>query len=266
MTGPDTADQLPPRPGHGVSDGSFRWRSACPGVRRGAARAGPGRGLHVWACPVRRRGTGLVRRHGPIRCGGSARRGRRAALEAHFASAEFDPQMFTPADHAALSGAWSWIGTVVGQALESDQGGTVDEHLAYVARGDVTAGRYALPSCSCTALRTGSCPARTVSGWPGAAARRSCDYAQMRDTSRSSAPAWRPWTGSESTPIRAEAPKPSSGRAKQFAQRDCDAQIGQFCAAFMITRHHALATPNGGYACGCPRSDLGAAQWGRNAR
>jgi hypothetical protein len=37
----------------------------------------------------------------------------RAALAAHFASAGFDPDMITPADHAALSGPWSWIGTVV---------------------------------------------------------------------------------------------------------------------------------------------------------
>ena len=56
----------------------------------------------------------------------------RAALEAYFASAGFDPEMFTPADHAALSGPWSWIGTVVDQALASDQGGMVDDDLAYV--------------------------------------------------------------------------------------------------------------------------------------
>jgi pimeloyl-ACP methyl ester carboxylesterase len=57
----------------------------------------------------------------------------RAALEAHFASTAFDPEMFTPADHAALSGAWSWLGTVAGQGLESDRGGMVDDDLAYVA-------------------------------------------------------------------------------------------------------------------------------------
>ena len=31
----------------------------------------------------------------------------RATLEAYLASAEFDPEVFTPADHAALFGAWS---------------------------------------------------------------------------------------------------------------------------------------------------------------
>lgn len=56
----------------------------------------------------------------------------RAALEAYLASAEFDPQVFTLADHAAASGAWSWIGIVVGRAMETDQGGMVDDDLAYV--------------------------------------------------------------------------------------------------------------------------------------
>ena len=69
----------------------------------------------------------------------------RAALEAHFASAEFDPEMFTPADHAALAGAWSWIGTVVSQALETDQGGTVDDDLAYVAPWGVDPGPVSSP-------------------------------------------------------------------------------------------------------------------------
>lgn len=56
----------------------------------------------------------------------------RAALEAYLASAQFDPQVFTPADHAAAFGAWSWMGTVAGQALATDHGGMVDDDLAYV--------------------------------------------------------------------------------------------------------------------------------------
>jgi pimeloyl-ACP methyl ester carboxylesterase len=56
----------------------------------------------------------------------------RSALEAYLASAEFDPGVFTPADHAAAFGAWSWLGTVAGQALTTDQGGIVDDDLAYV--------------------------------------------------------------------------------------------------------------------------------------
>jgi pimeloyl-ACP methyl ester carboxylesterase len=58
----------------------------------------------------------------------------REAKERYEASAEFDPEMFTPADHAALSGAWSWFGEVVGPAVEAGPGGLVDDDLAYVTR------------------------------------------------------------------------------------------------------------------------------------
>jgi len=55
------------------------------------------------------------------------------ALEERLASTEFDPEMFTPADQAALSGAWSWFGSVVGQALAGGFGGMVDDDVAYVS-------------------------------------------------------------------------------------------------------------------------------------
>ena len=57
----------------------------------------------------------------------------RAALEDYLQSAEFDREMFTPADHAALSGAWSWLNSVVGAAVEAGLGGLIDDELAYVA-------------------------------------------------------------------------------------------------------------------------------------
>jgi pimeloyl-ACP methyl ester carboxylesterase len=41
--------------------------------------------------------------------------------------------MFTPADHAALSGAWSWLNGVVDPAVEAGPGGLIDDDLAYVA-------------------------------------------------------------------------------------------------------------------------------------
>ena len=62
----------------------------------------------------------------------AATRGR-AALEDYLASAEFDPELFTPADHAALAGAWSWLLAVVQQAMEGGRGGMVDDDLAAVA-------------------------------------------------------------------------------------------------------------------------------------
>ena len=54
----------------------------------------------------------------------------RAALEAFLASSEFDPEEFTPADHAALASDWSWLGEVAGQALEGGADGMVDDELA----------------------------------------------------------------------------------------------------------------------------------------
>jgi pimeloyl-ACP methyl ester carboxylesterase len=62
----------------------------------------------------------------------AATRGR-AALEEHLASAEYDPELFTPADHAALAGPWSWLLTVVEQAMDGGLGGMVDDDLACVA-------------------------------------------------------------------------------------------------------------------------------------
>lgn len=56
----------------------------------------------------------------------------RAAKERHEASdAEYDPE-FTPADLAALSGEWSWLGRVVRPAVEAGPGGLIDDDLAYV--------------------------------------------------------------------------------------------------------------------------------------
>jgi pimeloyl-ACP methyl ester carboxylesterase len=58
----------------------------------------------------------------------------RAAKERYEASGvEWDPETFTPADHAALSGPWSWLGEVVGPAVKGGPGGLIDDDLAYVA-------------------------------------------------------------------------------------------------------------------------------------
>ena len=57
----------------------------------------------------------------------------RDAKERHEASgAEYDPE-FTPADLAALSGAWSWLGDIVGPAVAAGPGPLIDDDLAYVA-------------------------------------------------------------------------------------------------------------------------------------
>jgi pimeloyl-ACP methyl ester carboxylesterase len=57
----------------------------------------------------------------------------RGALEDYLASAAFDPEIFTPADHAALSGRWAWLAEVADQAIQVGWDGLVDDDLAYVA-------------------------------------------------------------------------------------------------------------------------------------
>jgi pimeloyl-ACP methyl ester carboxylesterase len=54
------------------------------------------------------------------------------ALERRLSSDDFDPEIFTPEDHAALAGPWAWFMGVVGRATADGIGGMVDDDLAYV--------------------------------------------------------------------------------------------------------------------------------------
>jgi pimeloyl-ACP methyl ester carboxylesterase len=60
----------------------------------------------------------------------------RAALEAHWAKAEAEPEamaaFFTDADIAALGDSWSWLAGVVGQAMEQGNEGYLEDTLAAV--------------------------------------------------------------------------------------------------------------------------------------
>jgi pimeloyl-ACP methyl ester carboxylesterase len=55
-----------------------------------------------------------------------------AALAEHLTAAAYDPEIFTPADHMALAGIWSWLGDVAGRGMQGGIDGMVDDDLAYV--------------------------------------------------------------------------------------------------------------------------------------
>ena len=57
----------------------------------------------------------------------------RAVKEKYESEAEYDPEMFTPADHASLENEWSWFIRVVEPAVAQGSGALIYDDLAYVA-------------------------------------------------------------------------------------------------------------------------------------
>jgi pimeloyl-ACP methyl ester carboxylesterase len=76
----------------------------------------------------------------------AASEGRAAKERQEGSGVEYDPEMFTPEDHDALSGSWSWLLQVVNPAVEAGPGGLIDDDLAYVAPWGADPARVTSPT------------------------------------------------------------------------------------------------------------------------
>ncbi|QIN83065.1 alpha/beta fold hydrolase [Rubrobacter tropicus] len=99
----------------------------------------------------------------------------RAAKERYEASAGEQDPGFLPADRAALSGEWSWLGDVAGPAVEAGPGGLIDDDLAYVSPWGADPARVIAPVLLLHGGRD-----RVVPGSHGEYLARRCPSAELR--------------------------------------------------------------------------------------
>jgi pimeloyl-ACP methyl ester carboxylesterase len=140
-----------PRPGRDVASAADDVAQIADalGIARFAVMGASGGGPHALACAglLPDRVTGVVCLASPAPYteafdwfeGMAAPGGLRAAMAGREARAryaqteEFDPASFTPADWAALEGAWSSLGADAGRAAEAGADGLIDDDVAFAS-------------------------------------------------------------------------------------------------------------------------------------
>ncbi|SFC48753.1 Pimeloyl-ACP methyl ester carboxylesterase [Streptomyces aidingensis] len=155
-----------PRPGRDIASAAADAAAVADALelRRFAVLGHSGGGPHALACaallPDRVTGAVSVAGLAPFRADGidwfagmgpagaaelrAAAEGR-AALEKRLTTSEWDPDQFTPADHAALDQQWSWLGEIAAKASEDGLDGMIDDDLAYVAPWGFDPARISCP-------------------------------------------------------------------------------------------------------------------------
>jgi pimeloyl-ACP methyl ester carboxylesterase len=140
-----------PQPGRDIAAvaADVAWIADAFGVGSFAVMGHSGGGPHALACaallPDRVRAAVAISGPAPYRAGGldwftgmyaSGQAGLRAAAdgravyEEFLKTADFDPEMFTDADRAALAGEWGWLGRIAGAAHQAGPEGEIEDELA----------------------------------------------------------------------------------------------------------------------------------------
>ena len=155
-----------PQPGRDIAAvaADVAWIADAFGVGSFAVMGHSGGGPHALACaallPDRVRAAVAISSPAPYRAEGldwftgmvpsgqaqlRAAADGRAAYEEFLKTADFDPEMFTAADRAALAGEWAWMARIAGEAIEAGLEGAIEDELALTVPWGCTVEQVSAP-------------------------------------------------------------------------------------------------------------------------
>ena len=155
-----------PQPGRDIAAvaADVAWIADAFGVGSFAVMGHSGGGPHALACaallPDRVRAAVAISSPAPYRAEGldwftgmvpsgqaqlRAAADGRAAYEEFLKTADFDPEMFTAADRAALAGEWAWMARIAGEAIEAGMEGAIEDELALTVPWGCTVEQVSAP-------------------------------------------------------------------------------------------------------------------------